>query len=163
PGGEEKVVTIPNWADLDEVAPAPKESNSLLEDLGIADRFVFMNAGNLGRPTDVETLVDAADLLREDENIHFVFVGSGAKKPWLEDQVRERGLTNISVLGPRTREDQNTFLNACDVGMVALVPNMLGVAMPSRTYNILAAGKPILALCDDNSELARVIADDGVG
>lgn len=157
------IVTIPNWADLDAIEPSPKDTNKLLRELGLNDKFVLMYAGNIGHPTDIETIVEAADRLRGEPSIHFVFVGSGAKSGWLEKEVRERGLDNVSVLGQLPREDQNTFLNACDVGLVSLIPGMIGTAMPSRTYNILAAGKPIIALTEPGSELAQVIDEENVG
>ena len=155
--------TIPNWSDLDAIVPCSKDSNRLLNDLGIVDKFVLMYAGNIGHPTDIETIVDAAEMILEDPSIHFVFVGSGAKHAWLERQVADRGLRNISILGQLPRDEQNDFLNACDVGLVSLIPGMVGTAMPSRTYNILAAGKPILALTEDGSELAQVIEEEKVG
>ena len=157
------IVTIPNWSDLDAIVPSDKDSNELLRKLGLTDKFVLMYAGNIGHPTDIETIVEAADRLRDDNSIHFVFVGSGAKSTWLERKVRERGLANISVLGQLPRDEQNTFLNACDVGLVSLIPGMIGTAMPSRTYNILAAGKPIVALTETGSELAQVIDEESVG
>jgi glycosyltransferase involved in cell wall biosynthesis len=122
-----------------------------------------MYAGNIGHPTDVETIIDAAELLHDDPSAHFVFVGSGAKKAWIDREVKERGLSNVSLLGQRPREEQNVFLNACDIGLVALVPGMIGTAMPSRTYNILAAGKPIIALTEPGSELSKVIDEERVG
>lgn len=157
------IVFIPNWAELESVYPTPRNENSLLSDLGIADKFVFMYAGNIGHPTDIESIIECADRLRSENSFHFVFVGSGAKSQWLESQVRRRGLKNVSILGQRPRKEQIVFLNACDVGLVSLVKNMWGSAMPSRTYNILAAGKPILALTESGSELARVIEEEGVG
>jgi glycosyltransferase involved in cell wall biosynthesis len=122
-----------------------------------------MYAGNIGHPTDIESIIECADRLKAEKDFHFVFVGSGAKSRWLKAQVEDRSLSNVSVLGQRPRKEQNVFLNACDVGLVSLVKNMWGTAMPSRTYNILAAGKPILALTDNGSELARVIEEEGVG
>lgn len=157
------IVTIPNWSDLDAIEPTPKKSNELLISLGIQNKFALMYAGNIGHPTDIRTIVEAADALRHDDGIHFVFVGSGAKRQWLEREVVERKLQNVSVLGQRPREEQNIFLNACDVGLVSLVPGMLGTAMPSRTYNILAAGKPIIALTDEGSELALLLDEREVG
>lgn len=157
------IVTIPNWSDLDAIEPTRKDTNELLIRLGIQDKFVLMYAGNIGHPTDIKTIVEAADRLRQDPGIHFVFVGSGAKRQWLEREVAERKLHNVSILGQLPREEQNIFLNAGDVGLVSLIPGMLGTAMPSRTYNILAAGKPIIALTDEGSELARLIDEREVG
>ena len=159
------VITIPNWADLEAIEPTPRESNALLKELGILDKFVFMYAGNIGHPTDVETIVECAEKLLDlnRKEFHFVFIGAGAKRRWLERAVEQRSLANVTILNYRPRSEQIVFLNACDVGLVALIKGMWGTAMPSRTYNILAAGKPVLALTEKASELERVIDEDKVG
>lgn len=157
------IVTIPNWADLETIQPMPREDNPLLKELGISDKFVFLYAGNIGHPTDVETIVESAEQLLENDAIHFLFIGAGAKKKWVEDQVRESSLINVTVLDYRPRSEQIVFLNACDVGLIALINGMWGTAMPSRTYNIMAAGKPILALTEEGSELAQVIDEERIG
>ncbi len=157
------IVTIPNWADLETIHPSPRESNLLLKELGISDKFVFLYAGNIGHPTDVETIIRSAEQLLDHKEIHFLFIGAGVKKKWVEDQVRERSLSNVTILDYRPRTEQSIFLNACDVGLIALISGMWGTAMPSRTYNIMAAGKPILALTEQGSELAQVIDEEGIG
>lgn len=157
------IVTIPNWADLESIHPTSRNTNELLGELGITDKFVLMYAGNLGHPTDVETIIEAAARLGNQDEIHFVFIGAGAKKKWLDSEVADRHLSNVTVLNYRPRAEQNIFLNACDVGLVALIKGMWGTAMPSRTYNTMAAGKPVLALTEQNSELARVIDEDQIG
>jgi colanic acid biosynthesis glycosyl transferase WcaI len=157
------IVYIPNWAELESVEPATKAENRMLGELGVRDKVVFLYAGNMGHPNDLESIVDAARALRDREDIHFVFLGAGVKRKWLQERVSTLGLSNVSILDPRPRSEQNDFLNACDVGIVSLVENMVGVSMPSRTYNILAAGKPILALTESGSELAQVVIEDAVG
>lgn len=161
--GKIPVVTIPNWAELEQVEPATRTGNPLLEELGISDKFVFLYAGNMGYPNDVESFVFCAEKLRKDERFHFIFLGAGVKRKWLETEISEKKLENISLLTPKPRSEQKIFLNACDVALVSLVRQMWGVSMPSRTYNILAAGKPILALTEEKSEIARVIEDDQIG
>lgn len=157
------IVCIPNWAELESVEPASKADNRMLGELGLRDKIVFLYAGNMGHPNDLESIVVTAEALRDREDIHFVFLGAGVKRKWLQERVSTLGLQNVSILDPRPRSEQNDFLNACDVGIVSLVENMVGVSMPSRTYNILAAGKPILAVTEDGSELAQVVAEEGVG
>lgn len=157
------IKTIPNWADVDEIIPTERNRNSLLRELEVEDKLVVLSAGNIGRPTAIETVAECARSLGSDERFHFIFVGWGAKAEWLQQFIARHGLKNISMLGPRPRSEQQEFLNACDIGLVSLAPGMRGTAMPSRTYNILAAGKPVLALCDEGSELDRVISDDNVG
>jgi glycosyltransferase involved in cell wall biosynthesis len=107
--------------------------------------------------------VACAELLHHRRDIHFLFLGAGAKRTWLEQQVADRALSNISVLKSRPRSEQADFLNACDVGVVALSQGMYGVSVPSRTYNILAAGKPLLAIVEPRSEIACMIEEDGTG
>ncbi len=158
-----KIEVIQNWAALEEIAPLPRDENPLLKELNLLDKFVFLYAGNMGHPQDLETVVECAEKLKNDGRFHFLFIGAGVKRKWLERELAEKQLPNITVIAPRPRGEQRIFLNACDVGLVPLVSKMFGVAMPSRTYNFLAAGKPVLALTDANSEVVRVIEEDQVG
>ncbi|HEY0427868.1 MAG TPA: glycosyltransferase family 4 protein [Pyrinomonadaceae bacterium] len=154
---------IPNWAELEQVGPAPRSENELLHALGLEEKFVFLYAGNLGHPNDLESIAWCAEKLKSDERFHFIFLGAGVKRKWLENEVEEKNLTNVTMLAPRPRSEQNIFLNACDVAIVSLVKKMWGVSMPSRTYNILAVGKPILALAEEGSEAAIVVTEDCAG
>jgi len=158
-----KIAVIQNWASLEEVEPLPRGDNPLLKELNLSDKFVFLYAGNMGYPQDLESIVECAGKLKTDGRFHFLFIGSGVKRKWLEREVGEKQLSNITVIASRPRREQKFFLNACDVGLVPLVNRMRGVAMPSRTYNFLAAGKPILALTEEHSEVALVIAEDRIG
>lgn len=157
------VETIQNWAELETVKPFPRAENELLEELKIKDKLVFLYAGNMGYPNDLESIIECADKLKTDERFCFVFLGAGVKRKWLEKQIEEKSLNNVKLLDSRPRSEQNVFLNACDVAIVTLVKKMWGVSMPSRTYNILAAGKPILALTEKNSEIEKVVKEETVG
>lgn len=157
------IETIQNWAELETVRPLPRNENTLLKELGIVDKLVFLYAGNMGYPNDLESIIECAARLSGDARFCFVFLGTGVKRRWLEKEILKRSLNNVRLLDPRPRAEQNDFLNGCDVGIVTLVKKMWGVSMPSRTYNILAAGKPILALTEENSEIARVIEEDAIG
>lgn len=154
---------IPNWAELETVDPRHRAENGLIRKLGIEDKLIILHAGNIGHPTDVGTVADCLQELSDDERFHFVFIGAGVKKKFLEKAKNERGLRNLTLLESRPRNEQSEFLNACDIGLVSLVSNMRGAAMPSKTYNIMAAGKPILALTDPSSELAMVIDEEQIG
>jgi len=157
------VETIQNWAELENVRPFPRSENKLLKELEIEDKLVFLYAGNMGYPNDLESIINCADKLKEDERFCFVFLGAGVKRKWLEREIEEKSLKNVRLLDSRPRSEQNIFLNACDVAIVTLVKKMWGVSMPSRTYNILAAGKPILALTENDSEVAKVVEEESVG
>jgi len=157
------IETIQNWAELENVKPFPRDENQLLKELEIEDKLVFLYAGNMGYPNDLESILECADKLKADDRFCFVFLGAGVKRKWLEKEIQEKSLKNVKLLASRPRSEQNIFLNACDVAIVTLVKKMWGVSMPSRTYNILAAGKPILALTEKDSEIAKVVEEDSVG
>ncbi|MBI1295530.1 glycosyltransferase [bacterium] len=160
---KERVVVATNWADLDTIVPATRNANSLLQELNLIDKFVVQYAGNMGYPNDIETIIEAASILKEQGEFHFLFLGSGAKKRLIECAVEDLNLANVTTLGHRPRSDQSIFLNACDVALIALVVGMKGISVPSRTYNTLAAGKPIIAIVEDDSELAIIIEEESVG
>jgi len=158
-----RVVIIPNWADIDTVSPDLKAANPLLSELGLADKFVVQCAGNMGRAQGIENMFAAAGLLKNDEGISFLFVGTGARRPWMEDEVKNKHLTNVVLEGQRPRSDQCCFLNACDMGILSLVKGMTGAGVPSRIYNIMAAGKPLVVIADHDSEPARIVMEDRIG
>ena len=155
---------VRNWADTDTVGPLSRQSNSLLREIGIEDRFVVQYAGNLGRVHDIALIVDAADALQHTHpDVHFLFIGSGSKLPWLRSELIKRGLNNVTIAGPQPRSAQKEFLNACDVAITAFVPGMYGAGVPSRMYNAMAAGKPWIAAVDENSEIGLVIREEDAG
>ncbi len=162
-GDKSPVVIIPNWAELELVQAVPRSDNPLLAELGLSEKFVLLYAGNMGYPNDLDSILYCAEKLLDKEKYHFVFIGAGVKKRWLEFTVKANGLRNVTVLPPRPRSEQTIFLNACDIAVISFVDRMLGVSMPSRTYNTLAAGKPIIGIADPNSELSMVIKEEQVG
>ncbi len=163
PSHEAKISIVHNWGDIERVMPDEKDNNVLLKELGIENKFVVQYSGNMGRTHGLECIVEAAKALTKDSGIHFVFIGSGAKKAWLEEQVTDIALANVTVLPPQPRETLGMSLNACDIAVVTFMPGMAGVSVPSRMYNILAAGKPIIAVADSHSELALVVLEERIG
>lgn len=161
--GTDRIAVITNWADLEQITPQPRRDNALLAGLGLQDKFVVQYSGNMGRTHGLESLVEAARRLKGDTGIHLLFIGSGAKKRWLEETVANEGLPNVTIRPNQPRSDLAVALNAGDVAIVSFVPGMAGVSVPSRMYNLLAAGKPIIAVADPDSELARVVVEEGAG
>ena len=159
----ERVMVITNWADCNLITPTPKETNTLLSELRLSGKFVVQWAGNMGHPHEVKSLFDAMVCLKNHPSVHFLFIGSGSKRAWLETEARKAGIDNVTFLGNRPRDDQQDFLNACDIALSSLVEGMVGISVPSRMYNIFSAGKPILAIGEPHSELAMVINEEGVG
>jgi colanic acid biosynthesis glycosyl transferase WcaI len=165
-GGAARVVMIPNFGDVETLRPMPHDRNPILTSLGIADKFIVQYAGNMGRTHGLDVLIEAASALRHRTDIHFLFAGFGARRAWLESAAA--GSPNVTVLPPHhpphlPRQGLNDLLNACDISTISFAPGMSGVSVPSRMYDVLAGGHPLLAMADSDSELAMMIAEEGVG
>lgn len=151
---------IPNWGDSQKIRPDEFVRNSTLSQYGLNNDFVFQFAGNLGRAQGLENLIDAIKKCNR-QNVKFLFFGNGYHKNKIE---KESILSNnILYGGIFSREQAHKYINACDVAIVSLSENMLGLGVPSKTYDILAAGKPILFIGDQDSEIAQVITDNNLG
>ena len=154
---------IPNWADLDEIRPAPKDLNPMLLKTGLVDKFVVLCAGNMGRAQAIENMLRAVELLKNRTDIHFLFVGSGAKKRWMQEEAAAKDLRNITFIDQKPRSEQQVFLNACDIVLISLLPGMTGAGVPSRLYNAMAAGKPVISFATSDSEVSRVVYEENIG
>lgn len=161
--GLASVSVIPNWGDVDVISPASKMENALLQELGLTDKFVVHYSGNHGRTHDLLSLIEAAELLKEDSDIHFLFIGEGSGKAEAVARAEALSLSNVTFHTFVDRSELNTSLNASNVSVVAFKKGMAGISVPSRLYNLMAAGKPILAVVDDDSEVADVIREAELG
>lgn len=159
---ESRVSVVPNWADGDELFPIPKDQTDFAPANGFLDTFTLLYSGNLGLYYEFETLLDAAQRL-SDQPFRLVFVGSGGKKAWINDQVQARGLTNVTVLPYQPFEKLNDSLNSCDASLVTIAEGIEGISFPSKLYSSLAVGKAIVALSEPDSELRELVESEGIG
>ncbi|MCZ8038962.1 MAG: glycosyltransferase family 4 protein [Microcystis sp. LE17-20A] len=157
-----KIYLITNWAD-EEIVATEKHDNPMIKELNFSHKFIVLYAGNIGITHGIEYLALAAEKLKLNSSIHFIVLGFGSKQSWLVEYISGKDLKNISILPPRLRSEQIIFLNACDIALISFIPGMGGVSVPSRMYNQMAAGKPIIAITDDSSELAQVVQEENIG
>lgn len=158
-----RVSVIPNWSDTSRIRPAPEKGDAVREQMGLEAKFVVQHLGNMGRTHGIESMADAAEILRPHPGIHFMVVGSGFQRERLLKRVVDKGLTNVSVIPPCSDDELESYLNACDIALISFRAGMAGVSVPSRMYNVMAAGKPILAVADAESEIAQVVSEEKIG
>jgi len=158
----DKVSTIPNFVDTDFIRPLPKV-NEFSRRYGLSDKFVVTHAGNLGYVYDLETLIDAASLLQSEAAIHFLIVGDGVVRPRLEDRVRSLGLTNVTLLPFQPRDSLPELRAASDVQVALYNRGSARYSMPSKVYEIMASGRPVLASADKHSDLWNLVVDSRCG
>ncbi len=159
----EDLVTIPVWSRRDEVYPLPRAGHPLRARLGLDDRFVAMYSGNLGLAHSFHEFVAAANRLRDDERILFLFVGDGPRMAEVKRAVAAEGLTNVQFLDPFPREELHLSLTMADVHLISMRSEMTGIVVPGKLYGALATGRPAVFIGPDRCESADTIRQAGAG
>jgi len=144
------------WADPDQIHPLNKD-NGFRREHGLLDTFVVLYAGNLGHTSEFEDILHIAYQWRSDLSVRFVFVGTGVKKEELQKLASQLELQNVMFLPYQPRERYSEVLAAADVGLVTLNVNSAASSLPSKVFNIMASGRPVLAIALPQSDLAKLI------
>ena len=152
-----KVHVIPNFVDVERITPMDRMT-SYRRDLGIGAEQVVMYAGNVGYSQSLGMVIHAA---RELPAVTFVINGDGAARGDLEHEAR--GVANVHFSGYQPRERVAEVLASADLHVVPLRAGLGAVSVPSKTYSILAAGRPVVAAIDEGTEVTRILAASGAG
>jgi len=155
----DKVVVVPDWVDCGRIRPL--DSNPFRRSFG--NKFVVMYSGNIGLSQQLEGVLEAANGLRDDERILFAIIGEGARKNWLQERAHAMGLTNVIFLPYQPLEKLGESLSAADLHLIPLAAGAAGCLVPSKIYGILAAGRPFIAMMEENAEVAQIARDAKVG
>ncbi len=158
-----RISIVHNWCDGQSIRPLERSANPMRESLNLDDAFVVMYSGNLGRAHDLSVIVEAAQQLENHPDIVFLVVGDGVKRPWLQAEIRGRGLSNIRLEGYQPRERLGESLGVGDVHLVTLLPELEGLIVPSKFYGVAAAGRATVFIGSRQGEIARIIADARCG
>ena len=153
-----KIMVIPNWVSKSNFGPIAKAENPFVKDHGLESKFTVLYSGNMGYTHNVETLVEVANLLRENDKIHFLLIGDGKKKAELQTMVQSYGLKNCSFLEWQPSDKIQYSLASADLGVITLNDETAKVSVPSKTYNLLAVGAPLLCVVPEESELSSMVA-----
>ena len=152
-----KVEVISPWPGSDLFQPIPKEDNVFREQHALADKFVVLYSGNLGATHPVEKIAELARVCRDNARLQFVVIGEGAKKKLILDRQEKYRLGNLLVLGFQDASMLPHSLSAGDLGIITLEKDAASLSVPSKTFNLLAVGAPLLCLSSGESELARLV------
>jgi glycosyltransferase involved in cell wall biosynthesis len=159
--GPEKQRLLPNGADVELFRPLPRE-NEVAAQYPFGDRLVVMYSGLLGIKHGLETVIEAAALLRDREDVVFFLRGEGPRREALEAKARELGLTNVLFGGERPIEEVPYLLARADVCVTNLLPDgYLEKILSVKTFEYLACEKPVVAGL--RGEGARVLEESGGG
>ena len=157
----DKICFIPNWATL-QPGVRPIESDNPYRRLHAA-RFMVGLSGNLGFTHDPDIVFGAAQLLRDDPDVHFLLSGWGIGFDRLKDMQSNAGLPNVTLVERVAEESLEAFLAAANVWLIPYRRDFAGVSVPSRFYNLLAIGRPVILVSEANAEAALTVTEHDLG
>ena len=151
--GNPQITIIPNWADLDQVHPITRKNKKII---------TIQYSGNLGR---VQGIIELLDFFKKanNKNIQFNIWGKGALEKNIKSFIKKNPQLNIKFKGKYNRSQQTAVLNDCDLSIITLADGMYGLGVPSKSYNIMASGKPILFIGPTESEIALLVKKANIG
>lgn len=157
---DERVYFFPNWVDIDHVYPLVEPSD-YREELGIgADTKVMLFSGTLGYKQGLMVIPDVARRLAHHKDVVFVVCGDGVMKPQLE--AASMGLSNIRFLPLQPFERLGQLLGLADIHLLPQSPEAADLVLPSKLSGMLASGRPVIASCHDDTEIAHVVSQCGL-
>lgn len=161
---EDKIVVIYNWVDQNKVVDVPREENKLFDVYGLdRSKFYITYNGNIGLTQNMDMLLDVAKELQEEyEDIHFVLVGNGAYLDEVKRKVADQQLDNVHLLPFQPYEDISHVFSLGDASLVISKPGVGANSVPSKTWSIMSASRPVLANFDEN-ELKTIIENNHCG
>ena len=159
----ERLKTIVVWNKKDEITPVDRADNPLVEDLGLAGKFVVMYSGNAGLVHRFDEVTEVMRRLRDRDDIFFLFVGGGPRRSEIEGVIEAEGLQNAAYLDYFPREQLDQSLSLGSVHLLTLRNEAAGVAVPGKLYGVMAAGRPIIVVGPGASEPAETTLEEGVG
>ncbi len=150
---KEKINVIPLWSGLTKAKPIPKNQNHFAVKHNVVRKFVVQYSGNIGHTHNVEVLVELAERFRENEDIVFMIIGRGQRARTIERKIQEKNLKNCIMLPFQDDEMVPYSLGAADLGFVVLDDKVGQGSIPSKTYNLMAVGAPVMCIASKESEL----------
>lgn len=156
-----KIRFIPNWATL-VPGPRPLSPDNPFRK-ALSARFVVGLSGNLGFTHDPEIVFEAARLLKDDADIHFLLSGWGIGFERLKQLQAAANLPNISFVARVEDSELEAFLASANLWIIPYRKDVAGVSVPSRFYNLLAVGRPVVLVSEPEAEAALTVVENGLG
>lgn len=160
---EEKIVVIYNWVDQNVVKNVDRKNNKLFDKYNLdRDKFFITYSGNVGLTQNMDLLLDVAKALEGNEEIHFVLIGEGAYKEQVKEIIIRDNITNVTLLPFQPYEDISHVFSLGDVGLIISKPGVGANSVPSKTWSIMSASRPVLANFDEN-EIKTILSENECG
>lgn len=161
---QNQVEVIPNWYEDKGPSYTPDSfGNKLFRSIRKNENLIVSYFGNMGTAQDFDTIVDAIRQLKDENTVKFVFAGHGNKMNMLKKVVEEENLKNVTIFDFLHGQDFQDALNISDCFIVSLADGLTGLAVPSKTYSYMMAGKPVIAIIGEESDIAKDLTENDAG
>ncbi|WP_438959050.1 glycosyltransferase family 4 protein [Porticoccus sp.] len=158
-----EVAVVPPWADVEMIRPLARAQNPYLSRFIEPEDIVVLYSGNMGASHDIDSMLAAAESLRPQRHIRFLFIGEGEKRAAVEAYIHRFPEGNVRLFPFQPEALLPYTLTLGDISLVSLDEGMEDLMVPSKVFSYLAAGSAILAIGNDASELSDVVDDYGCG
>jgi colanic acid biosynthesis glycosyl transferase WcaI len=157
----EKTEYIPHWHDENIVFPVDIAKNNFIGEYGLSGKFLVQYSGNMGLWNEMRAIGKAVN--KSPEGVTFIFIGGGIRKEEMTKEFKDLNPGNVILLPFMPENKFNESLNASHVHLVTMKENLEGMAVPCKIYGILAAGKPVIGMVPENSEIGLIIKEENCG
>ena len=160
---ENKLDVVPVWTNNTFFKDVLPSNNEFIKKYDLRDKFIISYSGNLGKTHPVEKIIELAQKLVDEHDIIFLIIGDGDKKDQLLKMQEKLLLPNLKILGFQPTVLFPHVLAAAQIGIVTLESDVGDLSVPSKTFNLMSAGKPILSIANESSELAKIVKTNKIG
>lgn len=158
------VEVCPNSIDVIDKSVDASTRKAIREKYGIpTDKLVFVYGGNLGKPQGIPFLIECLKAARDEAKAFFLIVGDGTEYGVLENYINSSDQDNLKIMKRLPKEDYDTMVGACDVGLIFLDHRFTIPNFPSRMISYMQAKLPVLACTDPNTDIGDIITGEGFG
>jgi len=158
------VEVCPNSADIEDKSVDEVTRKEIREKYGIPqNKKVFVYGGNLGKPQGIPFLIECLKAAKDIEDAYFLVVGDGTEYRKLEEYASRADQENVKLMKRLPKNDYDTMVGACDIGMIFLDHRFTIPNFPSRLLSYMSAKLPVLAVTDPNTDVGKVVVDGGFG
>ena len=158
-----KIKVIPNWYSEEKVNKKNTMKNAEFKQLRDEWKLVVLYSGNMGSAQDMDTILDCISQMKTSKEVLFVFTGHGNKVEYVKNYIKSNNIKNAKVYGFLLGDDYKDVLHMADICLVSLAEGIEGIGVPSKTYGYLAAGKPVISIMSDETDIARTLKNYDAG
>lgn len=154
------IITIANWAHEETCA---KSKNAYTRFGYKGDQFIVSYFGNMGTCQDIDTLLHTANLMKKNDNVRFLIIGHGNKTAFVKNFIQKNQLSNVQLFDYLTGEDFQQAVAITSTFIVSLENGLVGTCAPSKYYSYLQGQRPVIAIVEEASYLAKEVKEEKIG